>query len=57
MDLLDTYPFVDDVFTVAGPGFLAEGGDLYTVFAEAEAIRSAGKVSMLWPPIASHVIY
>ena len=31
--------------TVAAPGFLAEGGDLYTMFAEAEAIRSAGKVS------------
>ena len=27
------------------PGFLAEGGDLYTVFAESEAIGNAGKVS------------
>jgi 2',3'-cyclic-nucleotide 2'-phosphodiesterase (5'-nucleotidase family) len=35
----------DDVFTVAAPGFLAEGGDLYIVFAESDAIRSAGKVS------------
>ena len=35
----------NDQFTVAAPGFLAEGGDLYTVFAESEAIRSAGKVS------------
>ena len=34
-----------DRLLVAAPGFLAEGGDLYTVFAEAEAIRSAGKVS------------
>ncbi len=34
-----------DRFLVAAPGFLAEGGDLYTVFAESEAIRSAGKVS------------
>ena len=35
----------DDVLTVAAPGFLAEGGDLYTVFAEADSIRNAGKVS------------
>jgi 5'-nucleotidase/UDP-sugar diphosphatase len=35
----------DERLTVAAPGFLAEGGDLYTVFAEVEAIRSAGKVS------------
>ena len=34
-----------DILTVAAPGFLAEGGDLYTVFAESEAIRSAGTVS------------
>jgi hypothetical protein len=33
------------LLTVAAPGFLAEGGDLYTVFAESEAIRSVGKVS------------
>jgi 2',3'-cyclic-nucleotide 2'-phosphodiesterase/3'-nucleotidase len=38
--LLDT-----DRLTVAAPGFLAEGGDLYTVFAESEAIRSAGTVT------------
>ena len=31
--------------TVAAPGFLAEGGDLYTMFAESESIRSAGKVT------------
>jgi 2',3'-cyclic-nucleotide 2'-phosphodiesterase (5'-nucleotidase family) len=34
-----------DRLTVAAPGFLAEGGDLYTVFAEADAIRSAGTVT------------
>ncbi len=34
-----------DRLTVAAPGFLAEGGDLYTVFAESEAIRNAGKVT------------
>lgn len=34
-----------DRLTVAAPGFLAEGGDLYTAFAESPAIRSAGKVS------------
>jgi 2',3'-cyclic-nucleotide 2'-phosphodiesterase (5'-nucleotidase family) len=34
-----------DLFTVAAPGFLAEGGDLYSVFAEAGAIRSAGQVA------------
>ena len=34
-----------DRLTVAAPGFLAEGGDLYTVFAESEALRSAGKVT------------
>ena len=34
-----------EVLTVAAPGFLAEGGDLYTMFAESTAIRSAGKVS------------
>ena len=31
--------------TVAAPNFLAEGGDLYTVFAESDAIRSAGPVT------------
>ncbi len=35
----------DDRLLVAAPGFLAEGGDLYTMFAEAEALRSVGKVS------------
>ncbi|MDJ0813920.1 MAG: bifunctional UDP-sugar hydrolase/5'-nucleotidase [Woeseiaceae bacterium] len=35
----------DQLLTVAAPGFLAEGGDLYTMFAESGAIRSAGKVS------------
>ena len=34
-----------DRITVAAPGFLAEGGDLYTVFGESEAIRSAGAVT------------
>ena len=34
-----------DRLTVAAPGFLAEGGDLYTMFAESEAIRSAGTVT------------
>ena len=34
-----------DRLTVAAPGFLAEGGDLYTMFAEADAIRSAGTVT------------
>ncbi len=31
--------------TVAAPGFLAEGGDLYDVFAEVDAVRDAGKVT------------
>ncbi len=35
----------DDRFTVAAPGFLAEGGDLYESFAESAEIRNAGKVS------------
>ncbi len=35
----------DDLLLVAAPGFLAEGGDLYIVFAESDAIRNAGKVS------------
>ncbi|MGI9237011.1 MAG: 5'-nucleotidase C-terminal domain-containing protein, partial [Woeseiaceae bacterium] len=35
----------EEYFTVAAPGFLAEGGDLYTVFAESANIRNAGKVS------------
>ena len=34
-----------DRLLVAAPGFLAEGGDLYDMFAEAPAIRSVGKVS------------
>ena len=35
----------DDQFTVAAPGFLAEGGDLDESFAESAQIRSAVKVS------------
>lgn len=31
-------------YTVAAPGFLAEGGDLYTAFAETVPIRNAGSV-------------
>ena len=39
-------PVLDtDRLRVAAPGFLAEGGDLYTMFAESEAIANAGKVS------------
>ncbi len=34
-----------DRFTVAAPGFLTEGGDLYDSFPESQVIRSAGKVS------------
>lgn len=34
-----------DRFTVAAPGFLAEGGDLYDSFREAKFVRSANKVS------------
>ncbi len=34
----------DDRFSVAAPGFLAEGGDLYDVFTESEEQRRAGKV-------------
>ena len=34
-----------DLFTVAAPGFLTEGGDLYDSFPESEVIRSVGKVS------------
>lgn len=36
-----------DQFTVAAPGFLAEGGDLYDSFPESDALRSVGKVSDL----------
>ena len=36
-----------DRFTVAAPGFLTEGGDLYDSFPESELIRSVGKVSDL----------
>jgi 2',3'-cyclic-nucleotide 2'-phosphodiesterase/3'-nucleotidase len=35
----------DDMFTVAAPGFLAEGGDLYGSFAESVALRDVGQVS------------
>ncbi|MDH3414855.1 MAG: bifunctional metallophosphatase/5'-nucleotidase [Gammaproteobacteria bacterium] len=39
-------PVVDsDRFTVAAPGFLTEGGDLYDSFPESEVIQSYGKVS------------
>jgi 2',3'-cyclic-nucleotide 2'-phosphodiesterase (5'-nucleotidase family) len=39
-------PLADDViYTVAAPGFLTEGGDLYDSFAESEQIDSVGKVS------------
>ena len=42
----DGAPLDDAVrLTVAAPGFLAEGGDLYTVFAESEAVRSSGTVT------------
>ena len=42
----DGAPLSDtDRIIVAAPGFLAEGGDLYTVFAESEAVRSAGPVT------------
>lgn len=34
-----------DRFTVAAPGFLTEGGDLYDSFPESEVISSHGKVS------------
>ena len=34
-----------DRLTVAAPGFLAEGGDLYTMFAESEEVRRVGKVT------------
>ncbi len=45
----------DDRLLVAAPGFLAEGGDLYEMFAESEAQRSAGKVSdVIAAYIASH---
>lgn len=35
----------DDQFTIAAPGFLSEGGDLYNSFPESAAIGSIGKVS------------
>lgn len=39
-------PLADtDRLTVAAPGFLAEGGDLYTMFAESPAMRNVGKVT------------
>jgi 2',3'-cyclic-nucleotide 2'-phosphodiesterase (5'-nucleotidase family) len=42
----DGQPVTDsDRFTVAAPGFLTEGGDLYDSFPESEVIRSVGKVS------------
>lgn len=36
-----------DTLTVAAPGFLAEGGDLYDVFREAVTVGNAGEVSAL----------
>ena len=42
----DGQPVADtDRFTVAAPGFLTEGGDLYDSFPESEVIRDVGKVS------------
>ena len=35
----------DGQYTVAAPGFLTEGGDLYDSFPESNVVRSAGKVS------------
>jgi len=35
----------DDQFTIAAPGFLTEGGDLYDSFPESAAIGQVGKVS------------
>ncbi|UTW55285.1 bifunctional UDP-sugar hydrolase/5'-nucleotidase [Kordiimonas sp. SCSIO 12610] len=35
----------NDTFSAAAPGFLAEGGDLYTTFADIEKTANAGKVS------------
>jgi hypothetical protein len=35
----------DAMYTVAAPGFLTEGGDLYDSFPESEVIRDVGKVS------------
>lgn len=35
----------DDLFTVAAPGFLTEGGDHFDSFPESDVIRSVGKVS------------
>jgi 2',3'-cyclic-nucleotide 2'-phosphodiesterase/3'-nucleotidase len=35
----------DDQFTIAAPGFLTEGGDLYDSFPESVAIGNIGKVS------------
>lgn len=35
----------DDRFTIAAPGFLTEGGDLYNSFPESVAIGNIGKVS------------
>lgn len=34
-----------DLLSVAAPGFLTQGGDLYTVFAESDALRNIGKVT------------
>jgi hypothetical protein len=33
------------MYSVAAPSFLAEGGDLYTPFAESKVIKNYGQVS------------
>lgn len=39
-------PVVDnEIYTIAAPGFLTEGGDLYDSFPESEVVESFGKVS------------
>ena len=35
----------DDQYTIAAPGFLTEGGDLYDSFPESAVIGNIGKVS------------
>jgi hypothetical protein len=37
----------EDKFTIAAPGFLTEGGDLYDSFPESSVIGNAGQVSDL----------
>ena len=39
-------PVIDnEMYTIAAPGFLTEGGDLYDSFPESDVIRDVGKVS------------